>query len=729
MKYFYFSVAVALMLFSGQQLSAQMAARAVRVTTPPVIDGHINEAVWEQATHIDQFVQREPNPGQPVSEKTIVSVCYDKNYLYFAVKCYDDLHKITAKEMARDVSLGNDDRVQIILDTYLDHRNGYWFQIGPRGSIGDALISENGASMNKEWDALWTGKSSINSEGWEAELAIPFKTIGFDPNKTEWGMKLIRNIKRRLEASYWPVANLNTHRFQISDSGLLTGLEGITQGIGLDVSPYAIGGMNTRDGEKTSFMKDAGLDMFYQVTPRLKASLSINTDFAETEVDDRQINLTRFSLYFPEKRDFFLDGSNYFKFGIEGDDNNSYRNSIVPFFSRRLGLDNDGNMLPVRYAAKITGTQNNWNIGMMHISDERDYGNSHLSVGRITHNLGKQSSIGMVGTWGNAISTDENKVGGFDLKLATSKFQKNKNIALTMFGLISDTRGKRDNNTAWGADIAYPNDFLYFSLGHYEVAENFVAGIGFVPRTNIKASYGNFSIGPRPDTWGILQIKSGAGFNYLTNFDNQFVTRVLNLSPLGIRFKSGEEIYYSISQQYELLKADFNIFPGFVIPQNDYTFWYHNVQMITAGSRNLAGAASFGTGDFYNGKKEDMRLTLNYKVAVPLFIGANYAINHVVLPEGDFTAEIYQLNANILFSPTVTLYNYFQYDNSTDKMGWQSRFQWIVKPGNEIILAWTSGWLQSLTDRYSGSGELLNSNRYFMSESALRLKLKYNIRF
>lgn len=706
-----------------------MAARAVRVTTPPVIDGHINEAVWEQATHIDQFVQREPNPGQPVSEKTIVSVCYDKNYLYFAVKCYDDLHKITAKEMARDVSLGNDDRVQIILDTYLDHRNGYWFQIGPRGSIGDALISENGASMNKEWDALWTGKSSINSEGWEAELAIPFKTIGFDPNKTEWGMKLIRNIKRRLEASYWPVANLNTHRFQISDSGLLTGLEGITQGIGLDVSPYAIGGMNTRDGEKTSFMKDAGLDMFYQVTPRLKASLSINTDFAETEVDDRQINLTRFSLYFPEKRDFFLDGSNYFKFGIEGDDNNSYRNSIVPFFSRRLGLDNDGNMLPVRYAAKITGTQNNWNIGMMHISDERDYGNSHLSVGRITHNLGKQSSIGMVGTWGNAISTDENKVGGFDLKLATSKFQKNKNIALTMFGLISDTRGKRDNNTAWGADIAYPNDFLYFSLGHYEVAENFVAGIGFVPRTNIKASYGNFSIGPRPDTWGILQIKSGAGFNYLTNFDNQFVTRVLNLSPLGIRFKSGEEIYYSISQQYELLKADFNIFPGFVIPQNDYTFWYHNVQMITAGSRNLAGAASFGTGDFYNGKKEDMRLTLNYKVAVPLFIGANYAINHVVLPEGDFTAEIYQLNANILFSPTVTLYNYFQYDNSTDKMGWQSRFQWIVKPGNEIILAWTSGWLQSLTDRYSGSGELLNSNRYFMSESALRLKLKYNIRF
>ena len=716
MKYFCFSLAVALLLLSGQQLSAQLSAKAVRVTTAPTIDGHINEAVWDQATKIDQFVQREPNSGEPVSEKTIVSVCYDNNYLYFAVKCYDDPDKITAKEMARDVSLGNDDRVQIILDTYLDHRNGYWFQIGPRGSIGDALISENGASLNKEWDGLWTGKSSINSDGWEAELAIPFKTLGFDPGKTEWGMKLIRNIKRRLEASYWPVANLNTYRFQISDSGLLTGLEGITQGIGLDISPYAIGGMNTQQGKHAKYMKDAGLDLFYQITPRLRASLSINTDFAETEVDDRQINLTRFNLYFPEKRDFFLDGSNYFKFGIEGDDNNGYRNSIVPFFSRRLGLDNDGNMLPVRYAAKITGTQNNWNIGMMHISDERDYGNSHLSVGRITHNLGKQSSVGVIGTWGNAISADENKVGGFDVKLATSKFQKNKNVALTLFGMISDTRGKKGDNTSWGADIAYPNDFLYFSLGHYEVAENFVAGIGFVPRTNIKSSYGNFSIGPRPNAWGILQIKSGAGFNYVTNFNNVMVTRVVNLSPLGIRFKSGEEIYYSVSEQYELLKEDFDIFPGFVILQNDYTFWYHNVQFITAGSRNLAGAASFGTGDFYNGRKEDMRLTVNYKVAVPLYIGANYSVNHVTLPEGDFTARIYQLNANILFSPTVTLYNYFQYDNASEKIGWQSRFQWIVKPGNEVILAWTSGWSQQ-------------SDRLIMNEGALRFKLKYNIRF
>jgi hypothetical protein len=703
-------------LLTAANSYSQNTAKAIRVTTPPTIDGHINDAAWEQAFKIDQFFQREPNPGAAVSEKTIVSICYDNNYLYFAVECYDDPKKITAKEMARDVSLGNDDRVQIILDTYLDHRNGYWFQIGPRGSIGDALISENGASMNKEWDALWTGKSSINNEGWEAELAIPFKTIGFDPDKSVWGMKLIRNIKRKLEASYWPVANLNTHRFQISDSGLLEGLEGITQGIGLDLSPYAIGGMNTKKGEKNKFKADAGLDMFYQITPRLKASLSINTDFAETEVDDRQINLTRFNLYFPEKRDFFLDGSNYFKFGIEGDDNNPYRNSIAPFFSRRLGLDNNGNMLPVQYAAKITGTQKNWNIGLMHISDQRDYGNSQLSVGRISRNLGKQSSIGVIGTWGNALSTDRNLVGGMDMKLATSKFNKNKNLTFTIFGLISDSPGKMENNTSWGADIAYPNDFLNFSLGHYEVGENFIAGIGFVPRTNIKATYGNFSLGPRPKYGRILQVKSGAGFNYLTNFKNEMVTRVVNLSPLGIRFKSGEEISYSFNQQYEFLTKDFPIFNGFIIPKNEYTFWYQNLLLTTAGSRNLAGILSLGSGYFYNGIKEDMKLSINYKVAIPLFIGGNYSVNHVTLAGRDFTAKIYQLNMNFLFSPTVTLYNYFQYDNASKKTGWQSRFQWILKPGNEIILAWTSGWTQP-------------DNRFIMNESALRLKLKYNIRF
>ena len=696
--------------------AAQPSIKAVYVSKPPTIDGRLNDEAWTSAAKVDELYQREPNPGQPVSEKTVFYVCHDASHLYVGIKCFDDPKKITAKEMARDVSLGNDDRIQVILDTYLDHRNGYWFQIGPRGSIGDATISENGAVFNKAWDGLWEGKSRIVDDGWEAEMSIPFKTIGFDKNQTTWGIKFIRHIKRKLESSYWPSANINSYMFQVSDAGLIEGIQDITQGIGLDISPYVVGGMDTKQGVKNKYHVDGGLDLFYQITPSLKSSLSINTDFAETEVDDRQINLTRFGLLFPEKRDFFIDGSNHFSFGIQGDDLNPYGKGIIPFFSRRMGLDSNGLPVQINYAGKITGMIGKWNIGVMHVNDDHWSGNSNFSVARISRNIGPESSIGMIGTYGNAISQAENFVGGIDLKLATSKFHGNKNLSLILFGLKSNTKGLSDSDLSWGGTITYPNDFLYFSLGHHEIGENFVAGMGFVPRTNIKESYGNINIGPRPDKWGILQVLTGFGFDHIVNFSNVLETRTISFSPLRLRFKSGEEFSYTVSQTFENLENEFKIFSTFVIPVGQYEFYRHSLSLLTAGSRNFSGDCSFVWGDFYNGYRKDFSIGANYKVAVPFFIGAKYKQNEVILPEGNFTARIYQVNANILFSPDITLYNYFQYDNSSKTIGVQSRFQWIVKPGNEIIIAWTSNLSKPL-------------ERYVMNESALRFKLKYNIRF
>ncbi|HEY3390223.1 MAG TPA: DUF5916 domain-containing protein, partial [Prolixibacteraceae bacterium] len=461
---------------------------------------------------------------------------------------------------------------------------------------------------------------------------------------------------------------------------------------------------------------DGGLDLFYQVTPSLKSSLSINTDFAETEVDDRQINLTRFNLLFPEKRDFFIDGSNHFSFGIQGDDLNPYGKGIIPFFSRRMGLDSNGLPIQINYAGKITGMIGKWNIGVMHVNDDHFTENSSYSVARISRNIGPESSIGVIGTYGNAVSQTENYVGGIDMKLATSKFHGNKNLALILFGLKSNTKGLSDGDISWGGTITYPNDFLYFSLGHHEIGENFVAGMGFVPRTNIKESYGNFNIGPRPDKWGILQVLSGVGFDHIVNFSNILETRTISFSPLRLRFKSGEEFSYTVSQSFENLENEFKIFSTFVIPVGQYEFYRHSLSLLTAGSRNFAGDCSFVWGDFYNGYRKDFSIGANYKVAVPFFFGAKYKQNEVSLPAGSFTTRIYQVNANILFSPDITLYNYFQYDNSSKTIGVQSRFQWIVKPGNEIIVAWTSNLSKPL-------------ERYVLNESALRFKLKYNIRF
>ncbi|MFW6370004.1 MAG: DUF5916 domain-containing protein [Bacteroidota bacterium] len=712
-----FILIVSIIIFYLFPANAQNNINAVKIETPPSIDGHVVEPVWEKAYMVDEFYQREPDEGAPVSEKTQFFTCYDEHYIYFAVKCWDNPDDITAKEMARDVSLGNDDRIQIILDTYLDGRNGYWFQIGPRGSIGDALVSENGAAFNKEWDGLWTGKATIKDYGWEAEIAIPFKSLGFDKSNSQWGIKFIRHIVKNIESSYWPVANLNTHKFQVSDAGILDGIEDITQGIGLDISPYIVTGLDNRRNGKGEPSLTGGVDLFYQITPSLRSSVTINTDFAETEVDDRQINLTRFSLHFPEKRDFFLNGASYFQFGIEGDDANPVSRRLIPFFSRRMGLDKDGQPIPVNYGAKFTGQHNRWNIGFLHINDSRETGKHNFSVLRVSHNLGKQSSVGIIGTRGNAVTPSENLLAGADLKLSTSTFQGNKNAAILMFGLKSDTQGIDDKNNAWGAQVAYPNDLINARLGHHQIEKNFIAGMGFVPRNNIRETYGGIEIGPRPNRSGIMQVLFGGSFNHILNHESgNLETREINFKPLEVRFFSGEEISYSIINQYENLLKDFPIFSDILIPENDYNWWRHEINLKTKGARNLWGEATYGFGDFFNGTREDIILKANWKLAVPFFLGGTFIQNQVELPDGSFTANIYQLNGNILFSPDVTLNNFIQYDNATRNAGWQSRFQWIIAPGKEVVVAWNSFFLQQ-------------DGPFYMQESTLRLKVKYNIRF
>lgn len=714
MKQFLISLALIVVCFLTG--TAQKTIKAIRIDTPPTIDGYVNEKVWDEAFAVDEFYQREPFEGKPVSKKTVFLTCYDANNIYFAVKCWDDPDKITAKEMARDVSLGKDDRIQIIIDTYLDKRNGYWFQVGPRGSIGDAIVSGNGNVLNKQWDGLWTGKAKITEWGWEAELAIPFKTMGFNKESTQWGVKFIRNIVNNLETAYWPEANLNAHKFQVSDAGILDGIEDITQGIGLDISPYLVTGLNTKKGEDVDPKLTGGVDLFYQITPGLKSSLTINTDFAETEVDDRQINLTRFSLHYPEKRAFFLDGASHFKFGNDIDDSNPVAKSIIPFFSRRMGLDSLGGPIPINVGAKLTGQIDNWNIGMMYINDARETGINNFSVARVTRNIGKQSSVGIIGTYGNTLNDEQNLVVGADMNLATSTFQKNKNASFILFGLKSNTKELEGNDVSWGTQVVYPNDFMKARLGYNQIGKNFVAGMGFVPRTNINESYGELMFGPRPNKWGIMQIEFGGRFNHISNLEtNDLETREFEIQPLGVRFMSGEEIKYSLVSLYESLTEDFNIFEGFVIPQGTYEWWQQQFEIETKGARNVYGEASYRFGDFYNGKRNDIKMQVNWKIAVPFFIGGTVTQNNITLPDGKFTANIFQLNANILFSPNVTLYNYLQYDNASKNAGWQARFQWIIKPGNEIILAWTSNFNKP-------------DDTFIMDASAVRLKLKYNIR-
>jgi hypothetical protein len=705
------------LILSISPLFSQPEIRAVLTAEAPVIDGFVNDAVWKNASVVSELYQKEPKTGQPASEKTEFLFLFDNNNIYIGIRCFDDPGGIIAKELARDVSLGEDDRIQIILDTYLDGRSGYWFQIGPRGSIGDALVSENGKDFNKSWDGLWDGKARITDAGWEAELIIPFKTMGFKKGNETWGLKLIRYVKRKSEMSTWPASSLNADKFSVSDAGRITGLSGITQGIGLDIIPYLTGGISRKQDADAKPVLNAGLDAFYQITPSLKAAVTVNTDFAQTEVDERQINLTRFNLYFPEKRDFFLDGANYFSFGINGDRENPLGTQMIPYFSRRIGLDLDGNPVTIKYGGKFTGKAGNWNFGLLHIKDDNKLDNPGYTVGRISRNIGKQSSIGIIGTNGNALSGEANSLAGIDLRLSSSRFHGNNNFIYNIYGLKSFTSGVKGRDISFGTEINYPNDFLNFRLGYMQIGDNFTPGLGFIPRKNMRDFYGGLTLGPRPKNSPVLQVKSGIRFNLISGLSSgRAESSQIDLNYSEIIFMSGDIISLSSQYIFESLKKDFNIFDTIVIPVEDYGFWRHSLTLTSAKRRNLWALAKGGFGSFYSGTRTDLLIQAGYKVCVPVFIGLESDRRWVYLSEGDFITQIYRINLNFLFGPNISWYNYAQYENQTGNIGWQSRFQWIIKPGKEIFFTFNSPLIDPL-------------ERFRPEVYEARVKVKYTIRF
>jgi hypothetical protein len=593
------------------------------------------------------------------------------------------------------------------------------FRSVPRGSRGDAIISENGAAFNNDWQGLWEGRASIQSHGWEAELAIPFKTLNFNSSQTTWGIKFIRQIRRKQEASYWPTANLNSYRFQVSDAGLLVGLENISQGIGLDVTPYGIGGHDYTSDTGANFMADTGADLFYQLTTGIRSVFSINTDFAETEADARQINLTRFNLHFPEKRDFFLDGINYFNFGISGDRNNPFATRLIPFFSRRLGLDADGQPVPIHAGGRITGQAGAWNLGMMNIYQEQVYDDNNFSAVRVARNFGRQSSAGMIATRGNASGEGSNTIVGVDAKLGTSQFRGDKNLLFTAYGLQSRTDVPSADNSidyAYGLELNYPNDLLFGRAGFIHIDEQFTAGMGFVPRPGVRELYFNAGIGPRPDRWGILQLVSSIGFDQITNMEGSLETRKIDISPAEIRFQSGESIQFSAILNQENLYEDFHLANVAVIPAAEYDFNEYEIFLGSARQRDLWAELTYNWGDFYHGSKQTVQFHTGWQAFIHAYIGGEMEKSFIRLPDERIDIGVYRVLLNILVNPDINLYTFIQYDDITETAGWQSRFQWIIKPGREILLAWNSNIVDPL-------------ERLFVTDSSLRVKLKFNIRF
>jgi hypothetical protein len=328
----------------------------------------------------------------------------------------------------------------------------------------------------------------------------------------------------------------------------------------------------------------------------------------------------------------------------------------------------------------------------------------------------------MISTYGNAVEDVSNALVGFDMRLGTSKFMEDRNMALTLYGIKSFTAWENaglassGRDLSYGIEFVYPNDLLHLRLGHMQIQENFIAGSGFVPRPGVRELYGEVMVGPRPRKWGILQVQAGTRLDYITDFGNRLLTREWEITPLQVSFLSGDQVSWVISSTYELLEEPFTIYEGHTIPGGEYGFFYHTLSFHSAQRRNMWTTLDYRMGKFYNGTRNEIKLKAGYKVAVPLFVGGELVHNDITLSDGEFTANIYRLNLNILFSPDITLYTFVQYDSQSDQMGWQSRFQWILQPGREIFLVWNS----ITSDPF---------DRFRMEEAGARLKVKFTIRF
>ena len=707
-----------------------------------VIDGVLDEAPWRRSPKIGELVQRIPRAGTKPTERTEVTLLYDRNNLYIGVMCYDsEPERVLASQMARDASLNPDDRLSIILDTFRDQSNAFYFSTNPNGALVDGLVFANGET-NEDWDAIWIVKTRRSSEGWSAEFSIPFKSLSFPAGETIWGFNISRIIQRKLEEVRWTGARFQTQFFQVSEAGEITNLENMEQGVGLDVRPFIAqrwfhSGVDGNDVIRGK----PGLDMFYNLTPSLRLTTTVNTDFGETEVDARQINLTRFSIFFPEKRSFFLQDAGVFNFATTGIDQPggipSAGAEIFPFFSRRVGLLR-GQEVPIDYGLKLTGRAGRTEIGVLNVRTRAIPGvfDSNMFVGRVRQNFLEQSYVGAIFTGGDpnrAASSDDpftparssmSSTGGMDIRLATSNFLgTNRNMLFNAWGLKTNKDGVKDKNASFGFGAHYNNDRFQGQFQWREIQENFDPELGFVQRSNVRMMRLGASYNPRPNpSSGIQQMFHDVFYTRFTRLDNGLVeTWKLYFTLVDWHFMSGDSLHslFDLNPTYERLFEPFEISPGVVLPPGEYRFTPMRIFFTSAQKRRLQGSVGLTFGSFWSGTAKTLQTGLRYQMPPKFTISLNSNQTFAQLPEGNFIARIFSTQINYAVSPFLSFSNLIQFDNRSGNLGLQSRVRWTLEPGNDLFFIFGQGWIQELGGFYD----------FRQQDSRLATKLQYTFRF
>ena len=665
---------------------ADIVVRIVRTATPPTIDGLLNDPVWRDAPYIEDMHQYRPADHVDPTQKTTVYLLYDDDNLYVAGRMWDsEPDEIRARSLAQGQELRWDDTLMVVVDPFNNNRTGYEFRVNANGVRTNALY-ETATRANRNWEGIWHAASNIDSEGWTTEIVIPFKTLNFDPQNSDWGFSIQRNIQRNQESIAWVSYNRQVNP---GTTGTISGLTGLQQGRGLDVVPTVVAsGSREFETDSADSSMEPSLDIFYKFTPSLTGVLTLNTDFSATEVDDRQINLTRFNLFFPEKRDFFLQDVDIFSFG-------GLRRNGIPFFSRRIGLSRRGQPVDLDLGAKLTGRAGRWNVGFLGVAldDFGDVDSSNVFVGRVAANVLEESSVGLIVTGGDPRSNQDNSLMGADFRYRNTNLPGGRTLDGEAWYQKSNTEGIDGNETAWGIRMAAPNNTGFRGeFGFETFHDDFNPALGFVNRRGIERSEMQVGYTSRPTHRWIRELGHGVNYERFDLIAGGVESESWYLELVELETNSGDQGGIAIEREREVLLEEFDIFDDVIIPPGDYEFDQYSFEVSGANDRVLAPSFEYGKGEFFGGDRTEIGVGLQWRPNSRFFMNLEYEHNDIELSDGDFTAELVAVRTEVAFDVRWSWLNLIQYDNESESVGINSRLRWTPRAGQDLFVVLNHGF-------------------------------------
>ena len=698
---------------------------AQRVDSAPIIDGKLDDVIWKQATVIEDLHQVSPHEYTKPSKPTLFYLMYDKDAIYLGVRAWDnEPEKMSAQILKYGSGLRFEDRVGIILDPFNDKLSGYMFEINPNGVRLDGLFT-NPTKFSMDWDGIWYGDSEILEDGYTVEFAIPFKTLSFAPENDTWGFNVFRQIMRTDEKIGWVSYNRN---YNPAASGELSNLKDMDIGMGLDIIP-SMSMRKSKDfnGGDTNYNLEPSLDIFYKFTPDLNGSFTYNTDFSATEIDDRQVDLSRFNLFFPEKRSFFLKDSEIFEFGnIGGDDSlttlpRAEREDGRPFFSRSIGLSDDGNPVDLDVGAKLSGRIGQWNVGTLAIRQAEFAGidATDIFVGRVSRRVLNESSIGAMVTYGDPTSNLDNMLGGVDFRYLNTNLPGGRTIEGEAWYQKTHTQGISGDDAAWGMAIRMPNRNKFRGrIGIKELQENYNPGLGFANRLGVRDYVAEVGYTHRPTEGLFREIYGGIDTRHVERLsDGGLQTQWIRFRPLQLTSFQGDNIEFRYALNKEGLDNPFEISDGITLPTGLYTFNRYGFLFDSSQSRKISVSGGYFGGDFFNGKRIFYNGDVTWRPNKHIGLSASYTFNDIDLAQGNFITRLMTFQSDIVLSNAFSITNLVQYDNVSNKLGFNMRTHWAPEAGQDVFFVINYNLLDT------------DEKGFVSDQSDITLKASYTFRF